>query len=109
MIEVTDLFKKEVPEFSARNALGAGAMDSARSFIEEFKVFPRNINVRVLASFAPGKSEAAMTAPNPAASPPLLCHSMVKLPETQMKPRRFDSRVGFFTESVHRLFGPQRA
>ena len=55
VIDVTDLFKKDVPEFSARRALNAGAMDSDRSFIEEFKAFPRNINVRVLASFAPGK------------------------------------------------------
>jgi hypothetical protein len=50
VIDVTDLFKKDVPELSARRALGAGAMDSARSFIEDFKAFPQNINVRVLAS-----------------------------------------------------------
>ena len=29
VIEVTDLFKKDVPEFSARSALNAGAMDDA--------------------------------------------------------------------------------
>jgi len=101
VIDVTDLFKKDVPEFSARRALSAGAMDSARSFIEEFKVFPRNINVRVLASFAPGKAPSGSSDDTPQSSglTALLCHSMVKLPETQMKPRRFDSRVGFFTES----------
>jgi hypothetical protein len=101
VIDVTDLFKKDVPEFSARRALSAGAMDSARSFIEEFKVFPRNINVRVLASFAPGKAASGSSDDTPQSSgvTALLCHSMVKLPETQMKPRRFDSRVGFFTES----------
>jgi hypothetical protein len=102
VIDVTDLFKKDVPEFSARRALSAGAMDNARSFIEEFKAFPRNINVRVLASFAPGKSKGGGSsddAPESSGLTALLCHSMVKLPETQMKPRRFDSRVGFFTES----------
>jgi hypothetical protein len=101
VIEVTDLFKKDVPEFSARSALGAGAMDSARSFIEEFKAFPRNINVRVLASFAQGKQGGSGSdeAPQSSGLTAVLCHSMVKLPETQMKPRRFDSRVGFFTES----------
>ena len=101
VIDVTDLFKKEVPEFSARNALGAGGMDSERSFIEEFKVFPRNINVRVLASFAPKKQGGGSGDDGPESSgiTALLCHSMVKLPETQMKARRFDSRVGFFTES----------
>lgn len=101
VIDVTDLFKKDVPEFSARNALNAGAMDDARSFIEEFKAFPRNVNVRVLASFAPGKSSGGSSdsAPQSSGITAMLCHSMVKLPETPMKPRRFDSRVGFFTES----------
>ena len=101
VIDVTDLFKKDVPEFSARRALSAGAMDTARSFIEEFKAFPRNINVRVLASFAPGKPPGGSSDDGPQSSgvTALLCHSMVKLPETPMKPRRFDSRVGFFTET----------
>jgi hypothetical protein len=101
VIDVTDLFKKEVPEFSARNALGAGAMDPGRSFIEEFKAFPQNVNVRVLTSYAPGKPagpgrggddetrSSGMTA--------LIAHSMVKLPDNPMKPRRHDSRVGYFT------------
>jgi hypothetical protein len=105
VIDVTDLFKKDVPEFSARRALSDGSMDSGRSFIEEFKAFPRNINVRVLASFAPGKprggggSFSSDDTPESSGITALLCHSMVKLPETPMKPRRFDSRVGFFTES----------
>jgi len=101
VIDVTDLFKKDVPEFSARRALSAGAMDSARSFIQEFKAFPRNINVRVLASFAPGKQSGSSSDDTPQSSglTAVLCHSMVKLPEHPMKPRRFDSRVGFFTEA----------
>ena len=107
VIDVTDLFKKDVPEFSARRSLNAGAMDSTRSFIEEFKAFPRNINVRVLATYAPGRS----TAPGGGAAPPgddsprssgitaVVHHSMVKLPEIPMKARRHDSRVGFFSVS----------
>jgi hypothetical protein len=100
VIDVTDLFKKEVPEFSARRALGAGGMDSDRSFIEEFKAFPRNVNVRVLASFAEGKHGGGSSDDGPQSSgiTAVICHSMVKLPENPMKPRRFDSRVGFFTE-----------
>jgi hypothetical protein len=76
-------------------------MDSGRSFIEEFKAFPRNINVRVLASFALGKQGGGSSEDGPQSSgiTAVVCHSMVKLPETPMKPRRFDSRVGFFTES----------
>ncbi len=102
VIDVTDLFKKDVPEFSARRALRAGAMDSGRSFIEEFKVFPQNLNVRVLASYAPGKpsgsNRPAEDEPQSSGISAVVMHSMVKLPATPMKARRHDSRVGFFTE-----------
>ena len=104
VIDVTDLFKKEVPEFSARSALRAGAMDSARTFIEEFKAFPRNINVKVLASFAPGRPPGPSgppgdDAPRSSGITADVHHSIVKLPEVPMKPRREDSRVGFFDVS----------
>jgi len=103
VIDVTDLFKKDVPELSAHRALGAGAMDSARSFIEEFKAFPQNVNVRVLASYAPGKPPGGEHPPEEEAQSSgvsaVISHSMVKLPESPMKPRRFDSRVGFFEVS----------
>ena len=96
VIDVTDLFKKEVAEFSARRAVGGGAMDTARSFIEEFKAFPRNINVRVLASYAAGKGGEDSGSSGVSA---VITHSMVKLPEVPMKPRKVDSRVGFFEEN----------
>jgi hypothetical protein len=104
VIDVTDLFKKDVPEFSAHGALGAGAMDTGRSFIDEFKAFPQNVNVRVLASYAPGKPRGANPPPGDdeqrsSGISAVISHSMVKLPEHSMKPRRWDSRVGFFTES----------
>ena len=103
VIDVTDLFKKEVPEFSARRALGAGVMDPARSFIEEFKAFPLNVNVRVLASYAPGRpaglNRGGEDEPGSSGVTAVISHSMVKLPDAPMKPRRWDSRVGFFTES----------
>ena len=104
VIEVTDLFTKDVPELSAHRALGAGAMDSARSFIEDFKAFPQNINVRVLASYAPGKASGTDRPSSDEGNQSsgvsaVISHSMVKLPATPMKPRRFDSRVGFFTET----------
>jgi hypothetical protein len=99
VIDVTELFKKDVAEISARRPLNAGAMDDKRTFIEEFKAFPRNVNVRVLASFAPGKrGGGGDDGPESSGITAVICHSMVKLPENPMKPRRWDSRVGFFTE-----------
>ena len=103
VIDVTDLFKKDVAEFSASRALGAGAMDSGRSFIEQFKAFPQNVNVRVLASYAAGKAVGSNRSGDEDAGSSgvsaVISHSMVKLPESPMKPRRNDSRVGFFNVS----------
>ncbi|MDA1274012.1 MAG: zinc-dependent metalloprotease [Verrucomicrobia bacterium] len=95
VIEVTSLFTKDVPEFSAARGLDAGAMDSGRSFIEEVKAFKENIEVRVLVSYAAGKSGSGLVTSSGITA--LLHHSMVKLPEKPMKPRRHDSRVGFFS------------
>lgn len=94
VVEVTDLFKRDVKEFSAVRALNAQSMDTARSFVEEVKSFPENIETKVLATFplAPaqgGNASSGITA--------VVHHSMVKLPERPMKPRKLDSRVGYFS------------
>ena len=52
VIEITELFTKDVPEFSANRALSAGAFDSSRTFVERVKAFPQNVEVRVLATYA---------------------------------------------------------
>ena len=104
VINVTSLFTKDVPEFAAGDALGAGAMDSSRSFIQQAQAYPDNIEIKVLASYSPGT-------PNPAGpggrgrrggrkssgATAVIHHSMVKLPERLMKPRIQDDRVGFFS------------
>ena len=95
VVEVTSLFTKDLPEMSASRGLGAGAMDSGRTFLQEVKAFQENIEVRVLASYAPGKSEGAPSRSSGVTA--VLHHSMVKLPSKPMKPRRHDSRVGFFS------------
>ncbi|MES2463118.1 MAG: DUF5117 domain-containing protein, partial [Armatimonadota bacterium] len=45
VIDVTALFTTEVPEFSAKRVLNAGAVDARRSFLEKVRPFPRNIEV----------------------------------------------------------------
>jgi hypothetical protein len=104
VVKVTDLFRRDIPEFSARRSLDAGDMDSDRTFIEEVKAFPRNVNVKVLASYAASNRnrEGGSTpdrGPRSSGITALIHHSMVVLPENPMKPRRQDSRVGFFSVS----------
>jgi hypothetical protein len=105
VIDVTELFTKDVPEFSARRSLNAGSMDSKRSFVESSKSFPTNVETRITATYAPGKRPTIPGAPRrPGADIPsssgmtaVLHHSMVLLPDVPMKPRVWDPRVGFFT------------
>lgn len=92
VIEVTDLFKQDLPELSAKDSLNVGGMDSGKTFIDTVKVFPDNIMVKALASFKPesgNDSSSGITA--------VISHSMIRLPEIPMQPRFHDSRVGFFT------------
>ncbi len=106
VVEVTDLFTSEVQEFSAARRLGASAMDKSRSFLEEFKAFPTNLETKVLATYKTsndrsggrrfGRSE---TDPTQSAVTALIHHSMVRLPSDPMRPRRHDDRVGFFSTS----------
>ena len=107
VIQVTDLFTKEVDEFSAKRTLSAGNMDSGRSFIEEIKTFPTNIETRVLATYSPASSNNSGSASpfgrrsrgGGGAITAMIHHSMVKLPDNPMEPRVHDSRVGFFSVS----------
>jgi hypothetical protein len=111
VIEVTELFTGDLPEFSAARQLGASGADPRKTFIEQVKSFPENIEAKVTLTYRrnPGGLSFGPT-PEPAprraaggggaagAVTVLVHHSMVKLPEDPMKPRKFDDRVGFFTE-----------
>jgi len=102
VIEVTDLFKSDVPEFSVKDRLNAQSVDPKRSFLEEVKSFPENIETKVLLTYRP-KSSGGSGSPfgggggNADSITVEIRHSMVVLPDDPMSPRRFDSRVGFFT------------
>jgi len=107
VIKVTELFTRDVDEFSAQRTLGAGNMDASRSFLESVKAFPINLEVRVLATYSAGAQVGAAAAGGgrrggggprgPVTA--TIHHSMVKLPDNPMKPRIHDERVGFFSVS----------
>ena len=110
VIDVTRLFTSEVPEFSARQRLGARGFDASRSFLEKTVAFPENINVEVTQTYTTPLEPPAGGGrgggrgggpPLPPSATVLMHYSMVKLPEQPMMPRLFDERVGYFSVRKH--------
>ena len=106
VIDVTRLFNREVPEFSARSRLQARGFARDRSFVESVTAFPENIEVRTTHTYTlppPSAGQNRARAPfrrrgmRPGSATVLLHYSMVKLPEEPMQPRLFDERVGYFS------------
>ncbi len=105
VINVTDLFMKDLPEFSAKRRLNASGVDAKRSFLKVSKSFPKNIETGVVMTYkikssspsSMGRRRSMRRRYRDDAVTVELHHSMVALPENPMKPRRHDDRVGFFT------------
>ncbi len=99
VVEVTRLFTGGVPEYTA---LGARAqVDAARSYVEKFSAYARNVNVTAVQTFTPqgGARGGGPGGGNAAAAGPTTekyTFSVAKLPENPMMPRLLDERVGYF-------------
>ncbi|HET9454976.1 MAG TPA: zinc-dependent metalloprotease [Gemmatimonadaceae bacterium] len=103
VIDVTRLFTTAIPELQAIQ----GTIDATRSFIERHLAFPDNIEIEATQTGVPSAAGGAGgggggggpgAAPRPAQS--VLAHwSIVRLPEQPMVPRRFDERVGYFSNT----------
>ena len=94
VIEVSDLFTGDVPEFSAKTRLSAAGADKGRSFIERIKCFPDNIETKALMTYTlagqPGNAGnlplmLGPRDPSQSAVTVLLHHSMVRLPDKPMR------------------------
>ncbi|MFU8860243.1 MAG: zinc-dependent metalloprotease [Cyclonatronaceae bacterium] len=94
VIEATNLYATDIPELSPRRQMRARRLDTNRSYIEKVRSFPENIEVRAALTFetdnAPGNLGTISVMMN---------HSMLLLPETPMKGRLWDERVGYFSVS----------
>ena len=111
MVDVTELFISDIPEINVGRRLGGAGSDPRKTFIEGVKSFPENIETKILMTFRRSGGGALFGGggpqPNRASQPgggggsvtALIHHSMIKLPDEPMKPRKFDDRVGFFTEA----------
>lgn len=114
VIDVTSMFSADIPELSVVSLLASlrlpavPPVDPSRSFVDEIKAFPENIEVRSTLTWNFGAPPLPPTSPN--APPPALIpgglrslsvmvhYSMVLLPEKPMMGRNFDSRVGYFVQ-----------
>ena len=84
---------------SAR-AGGGGSLDSDKSFLNEVKAFPTNIEARATLTFrggGGGGGPGGFGGP-PRSSTTIVHYSLVGLPDEPMPGRLFDPRVGYFAE-----------
>jgi len=110
VVEVSRLFTGDLQEFSARQRLGATAVDASRTFIERIAPYPDNVEAEVTVTYTRTAGGPTVTAGRggglgggqmrPGSATVVLHHSMVRLPEKPMMPRLFDERVGYFTTST---------
>ena len=99
VVDVTDLYAKDTPALSGltaeqRTEFKVRRLDEARTFVDEVKSFPENVNVRYTTTYdaaAPPSNEGAGTLSLQ------MFHSFVLLPREPMTARLADDRVGFFT------------
>ncbi|MBS1707783.1 MAG: zinc-dependent metalloprotease [Armatimonadetes bacterium] len=104
LVDVTRLYKTDVPELSAKGSLGGGNMDANRTFLEKVNVFKSNVNVEIFATFTSGGGQPAgggrrggfgAVGGGPS-NTAVVSHSLVLLPEKPMMGRLYDSRVPLF-------------
>ena len=98
VVNVTRLFTTTVPELAAIR----GQIDPLRSYVERAVSFPDNVEVEATQTGTPAPAGLAAAGGGRggavvAASSVLAHWSIVRLPDQPMMPRRFDERVGFFT------------
>ncbi len=115
VIDVTRFFTSDPAEFSVRAAVGGGAVDATRSYVERVKSFPTNVELTSTLTFAGGTGGGigGPGGPTPGrggaggAVTAMVHYSLLLLPEKPMMPRMADSRVGYFTEDFS-LYGDPR-
>ena len=99
LIEVTKLFTDDVKTldfFRYKKRYKISSVDTKRSYIESIKAYPLNVEARHVKTYKATEppSNGALQAFSVEIN-----NSMILLPETPMKRRYFDQRVGWFARS----------
>lgn len=98
VIEVTSLFTTDIPSLGIssgqRRAYQVRRLDGSRTFIEHINSYPENIEVRNVLTYDAGEPPSNSSTGTISME---VNHSMIVLPEEEMRPRSHDDRVGFFS------------
>ncbi len=101
VIDVTDLFEKDVKPFGfpqrRRQQYKISRLDAQLSYIESLKSYPTNIESRTVKTYAAGNPPSNS---NTGAISLEINNSMILLPKVPMQRRIFDQRVGWFTSGT---------
>ena len=100
VIDATPLFEKDVKPLGLpqrnRSSYKISRLESDKSFIETIKSYPRNIEARHVKTYAAGNPPSNSSTGSVSIE---MNNSMILLPDTPMKRRYFDERVGWFTSN----------
>lgn len=116
VINATSLYTTDIMDLSVKGAVGSGGgIDPNRSYLDDIRAFPTNIEARSLLTFTGGGGggfggfgKAPAFGGGGAKSYTALVHySLVQLPEKPMMGRFFDPRVGYFTRSFENYASPK--
>ena len=100
VIDASPLFEKDVkslglPQFR-RRPFKVTRLESDKSYIENIKSYPRNIEARHVKTYAAGSPPSNSSTGSISIE---INNSMILLPDNPMKRRYFDQRVGWFARS----------
>jgi hypothetical protein len=104
VIDVTRLYNSDAGAFAVSAQLGSG-IDPSRSFVERVDAYPSNIEVESQLTFASGGGGGGFGrgggggggGGNRNGATAVVHYSLLALPETPMRARLKDSRIGYFS------------
>lgn len=106
LIDVTNWFVGDISGISRRvrgMAAGNATFERNRSYLEQVKAFPKNLNIRTVLTFRPQNPVTQTAVADGRYISVAVHHTIAELPEVPMTPRLGDDRMGFFL-IVHKDF-----
>ncbi|MFT3882080.1 MAG: zinc-dependent metalloprotease [Gemmatales bacterium] len=88
LINLNDIFMSDFGE------LGAGRFDASRSVWHKIKVFPKNIELQIQATYVGGRGDDSVI--DPRGKTIFVHYGLCEMPDSGYTPRIADDRVGYF-------------